>query len=202
MDYWNSGEYFSFLSHHNGGVFPLDLIIALHARHKRTLFCRELPLVSLSCPHLHSSVFISSRASWCCCCHKKCTFFFISSQSGAVICDSFTENLLRYAIVPIRVWSSFAFWGDWISFIAWRLSSVGDMPCSVIEVYSFLFILEFIRIISNVVLLGSFQDFGHDCVMFLFCWSCYQDIIHYTHDIFNSGKYCIQVLLEYVLGYS
>ena len=26
------------------------------------------------------------------------------------------------------------------------------MPCSVIEVYSFLFILEFIRIISNVVL--------------------------------------------------
>ena len=27
--------------------------------------------------------------------------------------------------------------GGWMSFIAWRLSSVGDMPCSVIEVYSF-----------------------------------------------------------------
>ena len=44
--------------------------------------------------------------------------FFISSQSGAVICDSFTENLLRYAIIPISVWSSFAFWGDCMSFIA------------------------------------------------------------------------------------
>ena len=75
------------------------------------------------------------------------------------------------------------------------------MPSSVIEVYSFSFILEFIRIISNVVLLGSFQDIGHDSVMFLFCWSCYQDIIHYTHDIFNSRKNYIQVLLEYVMGY-
>ena len=30
---------------------PLYQITDLHARHKRTLFCRELPLVSLSCPH-------------------------------------------------------------------------------------------------------------------------------------------------------
>ena len=44
MDYWNSGEYFSFL------FFSLYQITDLHARHKRTLFCRELPLVPLSCP--------------------------------------------------------------------------------------------------------------------------------------------------------
>ena len=30
--------------------FSLYQITDLHARHKRTLFCRELPLVSLSCP--------------------------------------------------------------------------------------------------------------------------------------------------------
>ena len=30
---------------------PSYQITDLHARHKRTLFCRELPLVSLSCPH-------------------------------------------------------------------------------------------------------------------------------------------------------
>ena len=32
---------------------PSYQITALHARHKRTLFCRELPLVSLSCPLSH-----------------------------------------------------------------------------------------------------------------------------------------------------
>ena len=32
---------------------PSYQITDLHARHKRTLFCRELPLVSLSCPHWH-----------------------------------------------------------------------------------------------------------------------------------------------------
>ena len=54
MDYWNSREYFSFLSHTDWltvmAVFlPSDQITALHARHKRTLFCWELLLVSLSC---------------------------------------------------------------------------------------------------------------------------------------------------------
>ena len=51
------------------------------------------------------------------------------------------------------------------------------------EVISFLFILEFIRIESSLVLFGSFQDFSHGCVMFLFSWSCYEDIIHYANDI-------------------
>ena len=32
--------------------------------------------------------------------HKKSIFFFYSSQIDAVIYDSFTENLLRYAIIP------------------------------------------------------------------------------------------------------
>ena len=41
---WTSDEYFSFL------FFSLYQITDLHARHKRTLFCRELPLVPLSCP--------------------------------------------------------------------------------------------------------------------------------------------------------
>ena len=37
------------------------------------------------------------------------------------------------------------------------------------EVIFFLLILEFIRIESSLVLFGSFQDFSHGCVMFLFC---------------------------------
>ena len=40
---------------------PSDQITALHARHKRTLFCRELPLVPLSCPH---SPLVSRSHMW------------------------------------------------------------------------------------------------------------------------------------------
>ena len=77
-----------------------------------------------------------------------------SFSSVLKVVQSFVIVSMRtYAIVPISVWSSFAFCGDWISFIAWSLSSVGDMPCSMIEVCSFLFILDFIWIISNGVLL-------------------------------------------------
>ena len=66
MDYWNSDEYFSFLSHTDRltimAVFlPSDQITALHTRHKRTLFCRELLLVSLSCPH---SPLVSRSHMW------------------------------------------------------------------------------------------------------------------------------------------
>ena len=39
---------------------PSYQITALHARHKRTLFCRELPLVSLSCLH-PSILFVLER---------------------------------------------------------------------------------------------------------------------------------------------
>ena len=40
---------------------PSDQITALHARHKWTLFCRELPLVPLSCPH---SPLVSRSHMW------------------------------------------------------------------------------------------------------------------------------------------
>ena len=40
---------------------PSYQITDLHARHKRTLFCRELPLVSLSCPH---SPLVSRSHMW------------------------------------------------------------------------------------------------------------------------------------------
>ncbi|CAE1323953.1 RABL2 [Acanthosepion pharaonis] len=40
-------------TYRNGGVSSFGSITALHARHKRTLLCRELRLVSLSCPHVY-----------------------------------------------------------------------------------------------------------------------------------------------------
>ena len=41
--------------------FSFYRITDLHARHKRTLFCRELPLVPLSCPH---SPLVSRSHMW------------------------------------------------------------------------------------------------------------------------------------------
>ena len=43
---------------------PSDQITALHVRHKRTLFCRELLLVSLSCPQ-YIYIFIQILSSTC-----------------------------------------------------------------------------------------------------------------------------------------
>ena len=40
---------------------PSYQITDLHARHKRTLFCQELPLISLSCPH---SPLVSRSHMW------------------------------------------------------------------------------------------------------------------------------------------
>ena len=67
VDYWNSGEYFSFLSHHNGGVssFRSDYCPARQIQTNPLLSRATVSLTFMSTPcNLRSSNFCSFFLSW------------------------------------------------------------------------------------------------------------------------------------------
>ena len=102
---------------------PSDQITALHARHKRTLFCREPQLVSLSGPQLFNIVvrikvfhvnggvvfevsFLEAYDCWVVFCDKKIQFTVVDPCSFDVPLDYFI-HLVRFSRL---FWLRFVDW--------------------------------------------------------------------------------------------